>query len=103
EREYWIESRTASQLRLLTYACPGWTAELDGREAVIDKECGTGLQLLGLAPGVHHVSLKFRTPWPSLARPSKSLAERGCTSNPLVTTPGTAEARLSGPGNSTRN
>jgi hypothetical protein len=96
EREYWIESRTASQMRILTYDCPGWTAELDGREAVIEKECGSGLQLLGLEPGVHHVSLKFRTPWPSLSGPLPlRTAGTGCTGTPPVPdTPARAEARL---------
>jgi hypothetical protein len=64
QREYWIESRTESRLRILTYHCPGWIAELDGQEAGIERECESGLQLLRLPSGSHHLKLTFRPQWP---------------------------------------
>lgn len=63
-REYVVEASGEAAILLVTYHAPGWSARLDGREAEIRMECGTGLQLVDLPAGNHRLELEYRVPWP---------------------------------------
>jgi hypothetical protein len=58
-REFQVENEESALARIETYAYPHWVARLDGREARIDVERGTGLMTVALPAGVHRLTLDY--------------------------------------------
>ncbi|MCI0337246.1 MAG: hypothetical protein L0226_06700 [Acidobacteria bacterium] len=58
-REFRIECEDGAQVRIETYYYPHWVARLNGTEVKIKVEEGTGLMLLDLPGGRHHLKLNY--------------------------------------------
>ncbi|MBS1788891.1 MAG: hypothetical protein JST85_14270 [Acidobacteria bacterium] len=58
-REFLIECPVVSQLRIETYRHPNWVVRLNGNEVEIKSEAETGLMLIDIPAGRHHLSLRF--------------------------------------------
>jgi hypothetical protein len=59
DRAFAVDSPRGARLRVKTFYFPGWRAWVDGKEAPLKAQEGTGAILLDVRPGKHDVRLKF--------------------------------------------
>lgn len=59
ERDFVLECKEASEVRLETFAYPHWVARLDGREIPITTEKEGGRMLVDLPAGTHQLNFRF--------------------------------------------
>lgn len=61
--ELQINAKTESVVRMNTIDYPGWSAMLDGLHMPIRRAQRTGVMLMDIPEGVHHLSVRFGETW----------------------------------------